>query len=684
MSDLAVDINSTPLPRARSTGYDAGMAHPPASAGSPGRTSLAPRVLLVTPPMVQVNTPYPATAVLAGFLQDQGIETAQADLSLGLALRLFSGQGLRQMEAEIRSRRAGRLTPSVRHFLRHADVYGQTVERVVAFLQGRDPSAARAIVARNWLPEGPRFQETGDRDQETVSAQGLSAHAPFGPAGIHDRAQHLASLYLDDLADAIREGVDARFGFARYADHLAVAARRFDPLLQDLEGRPSPLDRMIDALTEETLTAHRPALVGLTVPFPGTLYGALRIARRIRQLQPRTRIVLGGGYVNTELREMDDPRVFDYVDCITFDDGEEPLLRIVRSVRQRGGDSARKQAGIPALVRTAMRLRGQVVRVGFEENRRCQTPPTIPRYEQLPLDSYISMAESPNPMLRLWSDNRWLKVQVAHGCYWHRCRFCDTSLDSIGRYAAPSADDVVDGLETLRRRTGLSGFHFTDEALSPGLLRRVAERMVARKTRFTWWGNIRLEPAFTPELAALLARAGCVAVTGGLECANDRLLALMDKGVTVRGAARACRAFADAGIRVHLYLMYGFPTQTPRETIDGLEVVRRLFAAGVVQSAYWHRFALTCHSPIAADPEAFGIRIRQPRATPKRTFARNELDYDAIPVRRSGRSSRGPSALDLQTLGAGLRRAVYNYMLGIGLEEPAGAWFGAGSRISLP
>jgi len=644
------------------------------SSSLPRSASCRADVLLITPPLVQLNTPYPATAQLAGFLEGCGFAAAQADLSLELALRLLSADGLRQVEAILRAG-GRRRTSATRHVLAHAAACRQVVGPVIAFLQGHDEPLAWRIVSGLFLPEGPRFAAAGMR---AVDGDSPTARL-FGPSDIQDRARHLASLFLDDLADAIHDGVDARFGFARYAEHLAVAAPRFDPLRAALANRPTLVDRMIDDLAAAAFAAAGcPALVALTVPFPGTLYGALRIARRIRQLAPRTRLALGGGYVNTELRDLDDPRIFDLVDAICFDDGEVPLLRLVEEARAGRRDDAR-------LVRTLVRRRGRVVRCGFQagrvqgsgfrvqeegafpntEHRTLNTSRALPAFASLPLDRYLSLAESANPMHRLWSDGRWLKVQLAHGCYWHRCRFCDTALDYIGRYAAPRAEQAADQLIALHRRTGCSGFHFIDEALPPALLGRVADRLLASGACLTWWGNIRLERTLTAALTARLAAAGCVAVTGGLECASDRLLARMEKGVTLRDAARVCQAFADAGIRVHLYLMYGFPTQTAQETVDGLEYVRQLFEAGLIQSAYWHRFALTCHSPMAADPAAFGIRIRPRRATPGRIFAHNELAYDE------------PGAADHAALGVGLRRAVYNYMLGLGLDEPAHAWFDA-------
>jgi radical SAM superfamily enzyme YgiQ (UPF0313 family) len=263
-------------------------------------------------------------------------------------------------------------------------------------------------------------------------------------------------------------------------------------------------------------------------------------------------------------------------------------------------------------------------------------------------------------MHRLWSAGRWNKLTVAKGCYWKKCTFCDVTLDYIANYDPAAADLLVDRIEALIAETGQTSFHFVDEAAPPAGLRALAERLLARKVVIAWWGNIRFEKTFTPALCGLLARSGCVAVSGGLEVASDRLLAKMKKGVTVEQVARVTRAFTDAGVMVHAYLMYGFPTETEQETIDALERVRQLFAEGCLQSAFWHRFAATAHSPIGRHPDLFGIRIRP---EPETTFARNDLAFD------------DPTGTDHDFLGDGLRRALYNYMHGIGLEDDVRKWF---------
>jgi hypothetical protein len=286
----------------------------------------------------------------------------------------------------------------------------------------------------------------------------------------------------------------------------------------------------------------------------------------------------------------------------------------------------------------------------------------VPTYDGLPLGDYVSVLEMLNPMHRLWSDGRWNKITLAHGCYWKKCSFCDVSLDYIGRYDRPATDVVMTRIRALIAETGQTGFHLVDEAAPPAGMRSLAKRLLDEQLSITWWGNIRFEKTFTPELCALLAESGCVAVSGGLEVASDRLLALMKKGVTVAQVARVTRAFTDAGIMVHAYLMYGFPTETVQETVDALERVRQLFEAGCIQSAYWHRFSATAHSPIGLNPEQYGITLRPP---PNITFAHNDVEFE------------DPVGADHDFLGAGLRKALYNYMLGVGLDADVRAWFEA-------
>ncbi|WP_085317988.1 B12-binding domain-containing radical SAM protein [Derxia lacustris] len=632
-------------------------------------TSTALRVLSVIPPMTQLNTPYPSTAYLTGFLRSRGIAAAQEDLALELVLALLSPAGLRAVQARAEAIAPRQRSEPVAFFLEHAARYLATIGPVIAFLQGRDSTLAHRIVAGGFLPEGPRFSAL---DAYVDDEGGDPLGWAFGALGTHDRARHLATLYLNDLADVLRDAIDSRFEFVRYAESLAASQPSFDPLAAALAAPANLVDDKLRELTVAALQKHRPRVLLLSAPFPGSVYAAFRIAQTARAHDPAIVTVLGGGFVNTELRELAEPRVFDFFDFVTLDSGERPLLallehvegrrsrdRLVRTfVREAAGDAPAGDGttATAAPITAAARVRY----VNFPEPDVPFTDIGTPTWDGLPLARYLSLLDMLNPMHRLWSDGRWNKLTVAHGCYWKKCSFCDVSLDYIGRYEGAAAELLVDRIEAIVAETGQTGFHFVDEAAPPKALRALASELIRRGVTISWWGNIRFEKSFTPELCQLLADSGCIAVTGGLEVASDRLLKLMNKGVSVEQVARVTRAFGDAGILVHAYLMYGFPTQTTQETVDALDYVRQLFANGCLQSGFFHRFVCTVHSPVGLDPASYGVSLKP---LPPTVFARNDVGFV------------DPTGTDHDALGAGLRKAIYNFMHGIGLEDDVRAWF---------
>ena len=608
------------------------------------------KVLSLIPPMTQLNTPYPSTAYLTGFLRSRQIDAVQEDLALALVLSFFTSQGISEIHTQALTLPEQDRSASVNYFLDYFEIYQDTIEPVIAFLQGRDSTLSHRINTRDFLPEGPRFFSLDAYDDED-SADPLAW--AFGALGSHDRARHLATLYLNDLSDVLRDAVDDRFEFVRYAESLASSQPTFNPLAEALAAHPTLMDLRLQKLTIQAVEKHQPSLVILSVPFPGAMYAALRIAQTIKAKYPKIKIALGGGYVNTELRELTEPRLFDYVDFISLDSGERPLLNILEHL-----DGKRS---VERLVRTFVRnAAGQVQYMNWQEPDIPFEDVGVATWDGLPLNSYLSLLDMLNPMHRLWSDGRWNKLTVAHGCYWKKCSFCDVSLDYISRYETASASLLVDRIEQIVAETGQTGFHFVDEAAPPKALKALAEELLRRKIMISWWGNIRFEKTFTPDLAELLAKSGCIAMSGGLEVASDRLLNLMKKGVTVEQVARVTKGFSDAGILVHAYLMYGFPTQTVQETVDALEYVRQLFENGCIQSGFFHRFTCTVHSPVGKNPEEYGITLIP---LPPVSFAKNDIAFN------------DPSGIDHDALGLGLKKAIYNFMHGVGLEQEVHTWF---------
>ena len=568
------------------------------------------------------------------------------DLGIEVILELFSKKGLEQIFCHIEPSRDVESSSfqlpssSSQRIFSLKNEYIKTIDSVITFLQGKNPSLARQICSGNFLPEASRFEQLDDLEYA------------FGTMGLQDKAKHLATLYLEDISDFIVECIDVNFGFSRYAERLGRSANSFDKLYNHLQNEPTYIDKITLKILQNRIEKVQPKLICFSVPFPGNLYSAFRCAQFIKSNYPSIKIAMGGGFPNTELRELKDKRVFEFFDFITLDNGELPVELLYDFITSG-------KVEMP-LKRTFLLENNKVV---YKNN---STKPNYklsevgtPDYSDLQLDKYISVIEIANPMHSLWSDGRWNKLTMAHGCYWGKCTFCDISLDYIKLYEPIAAKILVDRIEELIAQTGENGFHFVDEAAPPALMREVALEIIRRKLVVTWWTNIRFEKSFTADLCFLLKESGCIAVSGGLEVASDRLLELIKKGVTVEQVAKVTKNFTESGVMVHAYLMYGYPTQTIQETVDSLEMVRQLFELGIIQSGFWHQFAMTAHSPVGMFPSAFGVIPEQNKVT----FANNDINF------------KDKTGINHDKFSFGLKKSLFNYMHGICFEYELQDWF---------
>ena len=561
-------------------------------------------------------------------------------MGIEVTVLLFSKKGLTSLFEKIKNTGL-KYSANAEKIIALQNDYINTIDAVISFLQDNNPTIAHNICKRQMLPEAARFAHTDDLEKA------------FGNMGIQDKAKYIATMYLEDLSDLIKETVDDHFGFSRYAEKLGRSANTFDELYHALQQPYTFIDELLIKLLAEKMEKLQPKIVALSVPFPGNLYTSLRCGQWIKKYYPTVKIMMGGGFANTELRSLTDARVFEFYDYITLDDGEAPIENLIAFITKNKTEDELK--------RTFLLKDGKVVYINNTAVKDYkQGEVGTPDYSDLLLDKYISAIEVVNPMHRMWSDGRWNKLTMAHGCYWGKCTFCDVSLDYIKLYEPVAAGIICDRMEEIMAQTKQNGFHFVDEAAPPALMRAVAIEIIKRKMVVSWWTNVRFEKSFTRDLCLLLSASGCIAVSGGLEVASDRLLQLIDKGITVAQVAKVNRNFTQAGILVHAYLMYGFPTQTDQETVDSLEMVRQLFATNVLQSAFWHRFALTAHSPVGLNPQKFNIKKLSELLG---TFANNDVEYE------------DESGGNHDSFGYGLKKSLFNYMHNIGVDETLQKWF---------
>ena len=639
-------------------------------------------ILLIQPPLTQLNTPYPAITHLTGFLRSKGIDAEQCDIGIELIDRLFTRENLAKIFAQAEEicgfGTEKHISKNTRKILNNKYLYINKVEDVIAFLRGKKQSNATLFSRSDFWEGMPRLEADEELEYD------------YGTAGNYDRAKYLCSLFIKNITDIIQI-VDPHFELIRYAEHLCTYIYKFDIIERELHKPHSIVTDLTLNILEEKIEKYKPEYIGFSVPFPGNLLQCIKCAEYIKSHHPQIKTIMGGGYVNTELRKMTDTGVFKYIDFITFDDGELPVLRIVTggelirtATAEAAGNTETTETTTTASTVMAKTVEGTANRaVGFENQNSksgadseqkkrvifCNMDSKenilfgelpAPTTAGLPMDKYLNFTDSTNPMHRLWSDGKWNKMMLAHGCYWAKCAFCDTTLDYIRRFERCDIGIIVDRMEAMIAETGENGFHFVDEAAPPALLKQLAEEIIKRKLTVSYWTNIRFDRTFTPELCRLLATSGCIAVSGGLEVASPRVLKLINKGVTIESATECISNLNSNNIMVHTYLMYGFPSQTVSELFDSLGRVRDLFANQLIQSAFWHRYAMTCHSSSGKNPESVNAKAVEQKDNP---FANNEIPFI------------DPLGIDWEQWSEGLNLATYNYMRGTGYDVPLKQWF---------
>jgi hypothetical protein len=597
---------------------------------------------------------------LETFLRSRGVEAFSFDHSIALWRSIFSRKGLARIFHDAESSPSFREPPDpesrrqLARYFSYRELYVEWIDEIVDFLSGGNPGFAHRLVQAAEFPRGPRT--------EAFLASGGGRAGP-------DEARALATRILEDLGDFVSFTLDPEFATVRYGERLTRAVKDFDAIERALSGAYlmqvfyRPWLREFFAGTPGNAAAGPPDLLLVTIPFPGCLPGALVAAQEARAVfGARTHIIFGGGYVSTELRSLKDGRMFDYCDYLSFDAGYGSLASILE---------VEAGASKESLHRTMYRdPDGRVRATGFGSPSRFQQleerslAEVFPDYRSVDFPAYLRVVDSENPMHRLWSDSPWLKYRLAHGCYWKRCTFCDTELDYVGRYVPAEISALAAAAEAASSRSGIFGIHFVDEALPIAKLLQFAlvnrERVAASARPFHYWGNVRFDRSWTADRCELLAASGLVAVSGGVEIATEKGLEMTDKGFDFPGLVRALVAMKRAGLLVHAYLIYGYPGQKARDIVDSAEAVRQLFASGLVDSAFWHRFILGRHSRMYAEWKA-GTRPDLRPIDAGGTFADNDLGFE------------GEQLFD--RFAAPLESALAAWMEGEELERPAASWF---------
>ncbi|MBP5401974.1 MAG: radical SAM protein [Treponema sp.] len=620
------------------------------------------KVVTIIPPIIQLNSPYPSGAYLTSFFKGEGFDACQADFSIELFYAIFSHDGIKRL-FELSEQNALALADkaekkgddntafNLRRYVSTKSSWIEWIDFITSVLTGGGArEKEHQFLYSPFAPRGQRMENY------------LAFLADAGRDPSVDDVRFLCSYALEDLSDYITAVFDPEFSLIRYAESLTVDERSFfelekgldspvlkefyEPLLSrlvpDLVGMPRVEgskdsergDGYQDSRASDFKNRGVKTMICISIPFAGTFISALYTARYLKKHYGKNVFIcIGGGFVNTELRDANDTALAKYIDAISYDRGYGSYRELFKSA--------------PDLDRDALFNAGSLykMRLFFSEGDGCEgdddprtdgintaagpravginsndgniiihdpiwnsaelekyeseiTPQIIPDYSDIDFSKYLRVCDDKNAMHRLWTDGSWIKAYLAHGCYWHRCAFCDTKLDYVCGYRPVDTEKLYDGLLKTAREKNIFGIHFVDEAMPPAVLKQFALKNARENNPLYFWGNIRFEKSFTKDLAAFLSYCGLGGVSAGLEVATGSGLKYINKGTDINSIINACAAFKEAGILVHAYMIYGFWYDTAQSIIDSMETLRQFFASSLLDSSFWHKFVLTRNSTV--------------------------------------------------------------------------------------
>lgn len=649
--------------------------------------------LIIQPPLVQLNTPYPSGAYLLDFFnslyEEKNVKgrVEWFDLSNSFFHKIFCKHGIAhifnstfekalKLSSQYESQGDDNTAFHLRRFISQKEFWINWIDEIIAIvcssnskISGRE--FAHEFIRSAHVPRGMRVENFLSNLNRDVST---------------DDAQILSSLALADLADYITLVYDQNFALIRYAEHLATSTAEFSETIEGLKA-PSLNDFYKPLLLEKIASyKNEPTLYCISVPFPGCFESALFSADLIRkECGDNAIIIFGGGYVNTELREISEKGIFDYCHILSYDKGYGSYIRLFDEfINVACGIEDEKQCfNLKEAFENIFDSRkfynfsylknGSVIIPLEKENEEYKVlykkeheyiRKITPDYSHIDFTKYPRLADDTNPMHRIWNDGAWLKAYIAHGCYWHRCAFCDTTLDYVKDYCLTDINSLYDSLCVQAEKTGVHGIHFVDEACPPVALQNFALKNMAVKSSnkipLTYWGNIRFEKSFDRDLADLLSAGGLTAVSAGIEIATGNGLSAVNKGTDMENIVNACCAFKEAGILIHSYMIFGFWSQSVQDLIDSMETLRQLFGAGLLDSAFWHKFTLTLHSTVYEEYKKGKYPELKILPQKKTQFAKNDLHFEGE-EKSEKFSAPLNAALELWMHGEKLSKPVESY-----------------------
>ncbi|MCE7869162.1 radical SAM protein [bacterium CPR1] len=521
-----------------------------------------PRVLLVFPPQWTPLNPHFALAALNGHLRERGHEVKLLDLNVRYYRRVLTRKYLEFSLAKARNA-IQHLMPKTLLNLRLGERTARTDRENVRLLQIEQVLAQDNRRTLEDIDEAVSVFDDPEKFYDPI--QLTWAYVTV------DRALDIASLPYWPIRVRFNDLVIPRLPLTVEAVKAFATNRDENPYLTYFEAQLAEIQ------------AYRPDVIGISINAHAQLVPGLTLAWLLRR-RGTAHVTLGGNHL-IRIKEgvLRSPEFLtSFAHSVILGEGETPLDGLLHAL-EHGHDLSR----VPGLVYADPDEKPVYT---FECSGLSLNSRALPSLEGLPLADYFS----PEPVLT---------IRSSKGCYWKKCTFCDTDYGVCPDNR--SVENLVDEMQALQEKWGVSDYCFIDECIVPRYMERVVDCIEQRGLKVHWYGNGRLETSFTTQRLDRLRQGGLTMLLWGLESGSDRIMKLINKGIKLDKRLEILKNSSDSGIWNFCYIFFGFPSETEEEGLQTIEMIES--NTDIIHSYGRSVFTLNKHAKLHTDPSTLGI-----------------------------------------------------------------------------
>lgn len=275
-------------------------------------------------------------------------------------------------------------------------------------------------------------------------------------------------------------------------------------------------------------------LVGITL-MSGIFNQALEVAKQIKHKHPKTIICVGGPYVSSLEKEILE---FSPFDIAVYGEGEFTFNEIIHHLKGHV-----ELASIDGLI--YKNDQGSIIMNKKRSDKSKIDNLPIPAYDLFKMNRY------PN-----------YRILASRGCP-YKCSFCSSADVWNYRWQKRLPEAIVDEVKHLIDNYGRKTFFFNDDTFNMNMKRaeEICDLFIKNKLKILWTTPFRAD-RIDKNLATKMKLAGCYNVAIGIESAENSLLELMDKQITIEQITNGIALLKEAGIEVLGQFVIGIPGET--------------------------------------------------------------------------------------------------------------------------